>query len=112
MANGIDAALDDVEAVPPHALLDRPPADPKAEQLPPRNHSMLPTRKVRYRPIRVGRREEGTRSEFAPYGVVNAALVPHPAEGEGSGRALGARFVPKPSIKGDQKGGLAWRRRW
>jgi hypothetical protein len=55
MADGVDAAIQDVEASAFEAVLDHPAAQPEIVKLPARDHSVLPPRQRRYRGIRAMR---------------------------------------------------------
>jgi len=79
-----------VQPAVPKAFLNGSAPDPKVNQLPPRQNSMLSIGEIGNRPVDI------TRPAFAPYSVVNAGLVPHSPEADGEVRAPGTRFAPEP----------------
>lgn len=67
-ANEVDAAVDLVEAVVVEAEVDLAGRDPRLEQLPPRDHPVLPGRQGREDAIREASRR------FTTHSVVNPVL--------------------------------------
>ena len=73
MSDGIDPVVDSVELPAPKANVHSTTGDPHGEQLPPRNKTMLPTRKAGQHPINAV--PLCTRRAFATHTVVNARFV-------------------------------------
>jgi hypothetical protein len=79
MTDGIDAAVNAMEAAALKSMIDSPSADPESDELRPRHHPMLGRRQLRDRLI----------AGFPPYSVVNCALDPHEAQIGGPRRTVG-----------------------
>jgi hypothetical protein len=71
VADGVDAAVERVEAAHGEAVLDRSPPEAELDQLPAGDHAVLPGGE------RGNRRVRTTRSTFTPYFVVNVERARH-----------------------------------
>ncbi len=87
MPHRVDPALNTMQLAPPQAVLDRAPAEPKPNELPPPNHSVLPFRQLRDGAI------EPVRRPFYMSDMGNSRRIVHGNDGERSRRTGGALDV-------------------
>jgi hypothetical protein len=100
MPDGVDAAVDRMQAARGQPVSNRTPSDPELKQLLPGHHSVLALREPSHRSVAVGAttpRHHTTRGTFGPDMGLNGAFVRHGANGGAHIRASDARSVANHS---------------
>ena len=97
MADGIYATMDTMQAPGRHPALDRSPADAEPQQLPMRDHAMLPMRQLRDPSVTTS---PGTNPKMSTHSVLILGRVGHGAPAwQGKARAWArARAATAPGV--------------